>query len=257
MVHGLYAVVAGSLAQERRLEVLAHNLANATTAGFKADVPVFEVVSAPSPAPMPATSPMSPVASPIPTPLMRDSYIAFAGMRVDTSSGELRHTGNPLDVAIDGRGWFAVETPQGVQYTRNGSFTLTAQGQLVTHDGRPVLGTTGPITIRGNQISIDSRGVISVDGQEIDRLKVIDVQGNDALYKVGHSLLAAAPGASVADPTTNAAIKQGFLEQSNVNPINGMTALIDAMRAYEAYQKVLQTWSETASRAVNEVGRLR
>jgi flagellar basal-body rod protein FlgG len=104
---------------------------------------------------------------------------------------------------------------------------------------------------------INPQGTIIVDGQEIDKLKIVDAQENDAFQKAEHALFALRSGASVEGTEAAADIKQGFLEQSNVNPIKGMTALIDAMRAYESYQKVLQTWNEMTGRAVNDVGRLR
>jgi len=256
MTYGLYAVVTGSLAQERRLEVLAHNLANVATAGFKADIPLFEVVPAPSPLAMPGALPIHPQTPSSPIAFVPDAYTVFTGVKADLSAGELRQTGNPLDLAINGKGWFSVETPQGIRYTRNGSFTLDHQGQLVTQDGWPVLGHGGPITIQGSNVLVSPRGAVIVDGQEIDRLKVVAAQGNDAFQRAEHALFALRPGATVEETADGADIKQGFLELSNVNPIQGMTALIDAMRAYESYQKMLQTWNETTSRAVNDVGRL-
>jgi flagellar basal-body rod protein FlgG len=257
MTYGLYTVVTGSLAQERRLEALTHNLANMATPGFKADVPIFEVIPGPLPMGMPAVFPTQSHTLSSPLSFVQDTYSVFTSVKVDLSAGELRQTGNSLDVAIHGQGWFSVETPNGVRYTRNGSFTLNPQGQLVTHEGWPVLGNGGPITIQGTNVIINPQGTIIVDGQEIDRLKVVDAQDNDAFQKAEHALFALRSGASVEGTETAADIKQGFLEQSNVNSIKGMTALIDAMRAYESYQKVLQTWHETTGRAVNDVGRLR
>lgn len=257
MTYGLYPVVTGSVAQERRLEALTHNLANVATAGFKADVPIFEVVSGPLPMGMPRALPTRLQTPSLPAASIQDAYSVFTGVMADLSPGELRQTGNSLDVAINGKGWFTVDTPLGERYTRNGSFTRDLQGQLVTHDGWPVLGNNGPITIQGSAVMINPRGAIIVDGQEIDRLKVVEAQEPDAFQKAEHSLFALRPGASAEATETAGDIKQGFLELSNVNPIQGMTALIDAMRAYESYQKVLQTWNETTGRAVNDVGRLR
>jgi flagellar basal-body rod protein FlgG len=255
MTYGLYAVVTGSLAQERRLEALADNLANVPTAGFKADVPVFEVIPAPLPMGLPTAFPASPQTPSSPFLLAQDAYSVLTSVKADLSAGELRQTGNSLDVAINGKGWFTVDTPQGVRYTRNGSFTLDPQRQLVTHDGWPVLGNGGPITIQGSNVIISPQGTIVVDGQETDRLKVVESQENDAFQKAGHALFILRPGVTAEETETD--IKQGFLELSNVNPIKGMTAMIDAMRAYESYQKVLQAWNDTTGRAVNDVGRLR
>jgi flagellar basal-body rod protein FlgF len=257
MAHGLYAVVSGSLVQERRLEVLTHNLANVTTTGFKADVPLFEVVSSSPSTLVPGAFPVRGIAPTSPVPFVQEAHVTLTGVKADLSPGELHHTGNPLDVAINGQGWFSVQTPQGIRHTRNGSFTLNNQGELVTHDGWPVMGNNGPITIQGSNVKISPQGVLSVDGQEVDQLKILQVSEESALQKAEGSLFAVKPGATANEAGPELDLKQGYVELSNVNPIKGMTALIDAMRAYESYQKVLQTWSETTARAVNDVGRLR
>jgi flagellar basal-body rod protein FlgF len=257
MANGLYTVVSGSLAQERRLDVLAHNLANVTTVGFKADVPVFEVIVAPPPLIASGFPIMGALSAPPPMSVLQESYVGFTGVKADLSAGELRSTGNPLDVAINGKGWFSIETPAGTRYTRNGSFSLNPEGQLVTQDGWPVSGNNGPITLQGNVVKIDSRGFIVVDGQEVDQLKIVTLPAENAFQKAENALFAAPPGAAVEEAATDLDVKQGYVELSNVNAIKGMTALIDAMRAYESYQKVLQTWNETTARAVNDVGRLR
>jgi flagellar basal-body rod protein FlgF len=257
MANGLYAVVSGSLAQERRLDVLAHNLANVNTAGFKADVPVFEVIAAPPPLIAPGFPSMQPLQSSPSMPILQESYVGFTGVKADLSAGEFRSTGNPLDVAINGKGWFSIETSAGTRYTRNGSFSLNHEGQLVTQDGWPVIGNNGPIALQGNVVKIDSHGGIIVDGQEVDQLKIVTPPAENAFQKAENALFAAPPGPAVEEVGSDLDVKQGYVELSNVNAIKGMTALIDAMRAYESYQKVLQTWSETTARTVNDVGRLR
>jgi flagellar basal-body rod protein FlgF len=257
MAQGLYAVVAGSLAQERRVEVLANNLANVSTAGFKADVPLFEVIPSPAGSVVPGAFPTRSLDPSSRASFVQEAYVTPTGVKADLSPGEMRASGNPLDLAINGKGWFSIQTPWGTRYTRNGSFTLDSQGQLVTHDGWPVIGNNGPMTIQGNNVRIDPHGVIMVDEREIDQLKIMEPSGNEALQKVEGSLFAANPGAGAMQVTTEPDVKQGLVELSNVNPIKGMTALIDAMRAYESYQKALQTWNETTSRAVNDVGRLK
>jgi flagellar basal-body rod protein FlgG len=245
------------MAQEDRLEVLAHNLANVATIGFKADIPLFDVISS-SPAPsVPGTPPPRSLAPSPPALSLEGSYVTFAGVKTDMSQGEFRHTGNPLDLAINGKGWFSIDTSRGIRYTRKGNFTLNPEGQLVTQDGWPVLGTRGTITIEGKDIRIDPGGIITVDGHETGQLKIVEAPGDDAFQKEDSSLFAPKPGVEPVEREAHMDVKQGFLELSNVNPIKGMTALIDVMRAYESYQKVLQTFGETASRAINDVGRLR
>lgn len=253
----LYTVVAGSLAQESRLEVLAHNLANVATIGFKADVPIFEVISSPRTPSVPGMPSARSATPPPPALSFEGTYVTFVGVKTDMSPGELRSTGNPLDVAINGKGWFSVQTPRGIRYTRKGTFTLDNQGQLVTQDGWPVVGNRGPITIQGRDVRIDPRGVITVDEQEIDQLKLVVAPGDDAFQKEESSLFAPKPGVAPVAAEATMDVKQGYVELSNVNAIKGMTALIDVMRAHESYQKVLQAFSETTSRVINDVGRLR
>ena len=95
-------------------------------------------------------------------PILQESYVGFTGVKADLSAGEFRSTGNPLDVAINGKGWFFIETSAGTRYTRNGSFSLNHEGQLVTQDGWPVIGNNGPITLQGNVVKIDSHGGITL-----------------------------------------------------------------------------------------------
>ena len=257
MSQGLYPIVAGSLAQEHRLAVLTHNLANAATIGFKADVPRFEVTFPPPPTSLPE-NPAATERIPSPAPLLAgEGYVSFTGVTADLSPGALRSTGNPLDLALGGRGWFSVQTPRGTMYTRKGTFTLDSQGQLVTQEGWPVIGTRGPIAIEGKDVTVDPRGTVTVDGQEVDQLKIVAPPDADAFQKADSSLFALQPGKAPLESVTDAEVKQGFLELSNVNVIQGMTALIDVMRTYEAYQKVQQTFGETTARGVNDVGRLK
>lgn len=252
----LYGVVAGSMVQERRLEVLAHNLANVATVGFKADIPIFEVVPVPPP-PASMIPVMSPSTALTPTPSLAGVYPTFAGIRTDMSQGELLNTGNSLDLAINGKGWFAVQTDQGIRYTRKGNFTLNNQGQLATQDGWLVVGNRGPITIRGNDIRIDPRGTITVDEQEVDQLNIVTAPSDDAFEKEEGVLFALKPGIQPGGADAAMDVKQGFLERSNISPFRGMVELVNVMRANESYQKVLQTFSDITSRAINDVGRLR
>lgn len=252
----LYSVVAGSMVQERRLEVLAHNIANVATVGFKADIPIFEVVPVPPP-PASMIPVMSPSAALTSAPSFEQGYPTFTGIKTDMSQGELHGTGNSLDLAINGKGWFAVQTAQGIRYTRKGNFTLNDQGQLATQDGWLVVGNRGPITIQGNHIRIDPRGTITVDEQEVDQLSIVTAPSDDALQREGGSLFALKPGIQPGGTDAAMDVKQGFLERSNISPFRGMMELVDVMRANESYQKVLQIFSDITSRAINDVGRLR
>ena len=257
MAGELYSIVAGSLAQASRLEVVAHNLANAATIGFKADIPVFQVTSPPRTPAGPGILPARSLASSPPELSIEGTYVTFVGVKADMSPGELRNTGNPLDVAINGKGWFSIQTPRGIRYTRKGNFTLNNQGQLVTQDGLPVVGNQGPITLQGGTVKIDPHGAITVDEQEVDQLKIVVPPSDDAFQKEESSLFAPKPGVAPVEAEATGDVKQGYVELSNVNVIKGMTELMDVLRAHESYQKVLQALNEAASRVINDVGRLR
>lgn len=225
----LYAAAAGSLAQERRLDVLTNNLANVHTAGFKQDRPSFETY-------LRAATPM----------------VVLASTRPDLTAGALATTGNSLDLGLDGPGFFVVQTPQGVRYTRQGSFRLDARNQLVTQDGHPVLGEGGPLVVNGRAVTVDAQGQIEVDGKRVGRLRLVELQP-EGLRKSGGTLFESAGVPPAAPRSTQ--VRQGHLELSNVNPARAMTELIEVLRTYEAYQKTIQSIQENRSRAT-EMARL-
>lgn len=254
MYTGLYAAVSGSLAQEKRLAVLTNNLANANTVGFKADRVVFQVEALPVVVgPLPTAEGSGAVVSALNRLWGRDSVqTQLQALHTDFTQGDLRDTGNPLDLALEGRGFFTVQTPAGVAYTRQGTFTLNADGLLVTAGGLPVLGEHGPLRLRGAQIEIDPTGRVVVDGAVVDRLKLVDFPRPYALEKQGDVLLRAV----VADPPTTpatAVVRQGMVETANVQPVRLLVAVMETARAYEAYQKVIQAFNDTAGRAVNDI----
>lgn len=247
----IYPVLSGALAQEKRLEVITNNLANVNTAGFKRDQPLFEGVEL-SPGLSAGVS-----GSMLPSP----TFEMLHRVSTDFTPGVVRTTGEPLDVAIEGEGFFSVQTPQGVRYTRGGSFTIDAQGQITTYDGFPVLGTGGPITLPPGIIQIDAEGRISVKGTEagaqpteIDLLPIVRFSDPSQLRKVGQTLFEAVGGGAA--PFPEGRMRQGALEGANVNPVEEMVAMITVMRLYESAQKAIQTADEIAAKAANEVGRL-
>ncbi|MBI3803025.1 MAG: flagellar basal-body rod protein FlgF [Nitrospirae bacterium] len=247
----VYPVLSGALAQEKRLEVITNNLANINTAGFKKDQPLFEGMGLP---PGPNGGPGGGM-TPSPT------FEMLQRISTDFSPGSIRTTGEPLDLAVDGEGFFAVQTPRGIRYTRGGSFTIDAQGQLTTHDGFPLLGSGGPITVPPGVVQVDTEGRISVKGTEvgaqstdIDTLPLYRFSDRSQLKKVGQTLFET-PGGN-ATPFSEGRISQGALEESNVNPVEEMVSMITVMRLYESAQKAIQTADEVATKASNEVGRL-
>jgi flagellar basal-body rod protein FlgG len=173
-------------------------------------------------------------------------------MHTNFTQGDLRTTGNPLDVALEGRGFFAVQTADGVAYTRQGTFSLNPEGMLVTAQGLPVLGDKGPLRLPQGKIEIDATGQVRVGGTVLDRLRVVDLPQPYALEKRGDSLFRAlVPQPS--ETTANAVVRQGTIETANVEPVRLLVSVIETSRAYEAYQKVMQAFNDTAGRAVNDI----
>ena len=246
MSQALFAVSSGALTYEKKMDILANNLANINTVGFKQDMLIFQVPGQGGGQKDGSNPPNSLVSTP-PTP---------TATKTDFSPGPLKHTKNALDLALDGEGFFCVETPDGEHYTRKGSFTLNQQGVLVTKDGHPVLGKGGEIKIKGQDVSIDEQGNISVDGNSVDTIRVVTISETHSLRKAGDTLFAP-PGSGVSEDTAeDVKVKQGFLETSNVDGIKVMTEMIDVLRGYESYQKVIKFLDDATRKSIDEVGRL-
>lgn len=247
MNHGIYVATSGFLSQQKRLEIIANNLANANTPGYKGDQPVFRVSSPARPESLPGET----------APLWVPIFVNEPTLAVDFSQGPLAKTGNPLDVAIVGKGFFETQTPQGLRYTRKGDFTLTDDGSLVTQRGDPVMGDGGPIALTEGEITIDEEGTIFVDGNEEGRLRVVTFPDTKNLVKQGEALFAWAGVTSGPRPIDEVEVRAGYLEESNVNPMREMVQMIETIRAYEAQQKVIHSFDGAQKKAVDEVGRLR
>lgn len=247
----IYPTIASGIAQEIRLEVLANNLANVNTIGFKADRPVFDISYFSGSASMrqgPAKNDLS---------SFSDNFtITLAGLKTNFSPGTLAYSGNKLDLAVEGDGFFVLDTPAGKRYTRQGNFGLNAQGILVNEQGYAVSGARGEISITGSQVNIGNDGMVQVNGKEIDRIQIVDFTKPYALKKEGGSLFAAAPGQEEISLEDNIfMVRQGYLEMANVNAIKELTEMMGVLRAYESYQKIIQTLTEATSKAINQVGK--
>ena len=249
MSGGIYVAASGALLQQMRLDLLTNNLANANSPGYKADTPIFRIPQ--------ETSEMA--GQTAQNPDLRQSLSPYAppfDSRIDFSAGGLKQTGNALDVAIVGPGFFAVETPDGEQYTRKGSFVVDADGTLTTPDGYPVIGQGGPITIDGSQVQIDDAGNISADGEETGQLKVVTFERPQLLEKRGDALFAANDPTNPPQELEAVSLSQGYLELSNVNAVRTMTQLIETTRIFETYQKVITAMDQADAKAVNDVGKV-
>lgn len=238
MNSGLYAALSGNITAMKRLDVVSNNLANTNTAGFKRDRIAFESLLAKG-AGQPGDSPV----------MAQEKFFT------DHSPGPLKQTGNTLDLAIEGEGFFTVITPQGPAYTRQGNFHLNPAGRLVTVDGFEVQGQGGPITIRGGKVEIDPSGGITVDGVRVGAIQIVDFPKPYALEKQGNSLYRPTNGLP-AQPTAAARVSQGFLEDSNVSVVMEMAQLIETNRYFETCQKLIQNYDNMASKAANDVGKL-
>ncbi|MGA6925305.1 MAG: flagellar basal-body rod protein FlgF [Desulfosarcina sp.] len=248
MSGGMYLAAAGALVQQLRLEMLANNVANINTVGYKAETSVFGVPEAPSSAPLDNSSEAIASLTPYAPP--------FRSV-IDFSQGAIRQTGNPLDVAIEGDGFFSIQTPEGLQYTRQGNFSLNADGVLITPEGYSVLGEGGEITLDEGSVEIDLEGRVIVDGDELDRLRISAFGDGHALKKAGNGRFVLSENAIAGDRPEGVILRQGYLESANVNPVRAMTEMIETSRAFEAYQKVIQSADEATATSINEVGTIR
>lgn len=211
------------LRKERQHELISNHLANATTTGFKKDILSFDRA-------------LNPI------------------LTTDYSQGSLIETGNPLDLAIEGDGFFKVSTPSGTRYTRDGNFTVDAIGRMVTQEGFPVMGKNGPVTLTGDDISFGAQGEVIMDSMAFGSLDMVTLTDLQALKKEGGNLFSLDPAKGREIPAATARIHQGSLESANISTITEMTHLIDAQRMYESASKVMRASDETDAR-VTQMGR--
>ncbi len=233
---GLIESIESMMAQEQRLNQVSNNLANVDTAGFKKDnVTFWETLYN----------------------VTNDRQRVGKAIRANTihEQGVVQKTENELDVAITGRGFFKIQTPQGIRYSRAGNFQLNNVGQLVTPNGHPVIGDGGPIVINGQKVDFSSDGQITVDGQRVNVLALADVEDPRDLVKEGANLFRLKNGVQE-QAAQGFVIHQGFLEKSNVNSVKEMTEMIDLHRAFEGQQKAVRAIDDIDDMAVRRVGSL-
>ena len=248
MIRGIYTSGAGMIAESLRTDVIANNLANASTTGYKKDIAVTKDFR-------------SMLIMRINDGQDRPSIGKLGvGSMVDEVYTEhdpagVKPTGNPLDLAIEGKGYFAVQTPNGVRYTRNGSFTRSSQGELVTLEGYQVLGQGGPIRVaepNTKSISISEDGRVLVDNVETDRIRLVSFADSRGLIKEGANLY----NTTQQEEPAEGIIRQGALEHSNVNVVAEMVNMIAGYRAYESNAKAVQSHDQLLEKAATEVGRV-
>ena len=260
---GLWVPVSGAIAQQRNVETIANNVANANTPGFKKDRLVFrEYLSAYEK----GTDIDLPNKEWAPEDFYRTYGAEKAQVRVDRSytqhnQGSLIPTRNPLDMAINGQGLFEILTPNGIRYTRRGTFTLNEKGELVTHEGYHILskGQNDPkeriILIPKGNFSVTREGEIFVDGRPIAPLGITEFKNLHHLVKEGSGFFINNDSNNIITGETKSAIHQGFIEQSNVSAVEEMSDLIKAHRQFEGLQRVIKAYDEMAGKAANEISR--
>lgn len=249
MLRGLYTAASGMMSQMTRQGIISNNLNNATTTGYKQDITsqgVFRrmLMSRIGGGDTPAGA------------AELGGFIADSGSvrsTTDYAQGSLTETGGELDLALTGPGFFAVQTPTGLQVTRSGAFSRDAEGRLVTTDGALVLGAGGPLTLPPGPVMVAGDGTITVAGQPAGQLRIVQFE-DDQLVKAGATRFAPRAGAEPA--AAAAAVNQGFLEAANVDFTRAMADMMAASRSYEASQRMVQMQDELLGKAVNEVGRV-
>ncbi len=243
-----YVALSRQITLQRELDISANNLANMNTTGFK-----FEQLLVNAQYGAPAFD------DPIRTPA---NFAYDNGVGRNFSQGTLTQTGSPLDVAIDGEGaFFTVQTANGTAYTRDGAFTLDAQGTLMDQNGNPVMGDGGAITMdpKKGQPVISEDGIISQDYQgqseRVGKLAIVRIANMSDLQKSGDGNYTLASNATAA-PATDARVRQGFLEASNVNPMVEITNLVKINRAYTSLANMIDQTTNLSKSAVERLGRV-
>lgn len=257
MVRGLYTAYTGMANEQKRLDIVANNLANAATVGYKEesvtnqsfdDVLTIKIKDA--------------------SEVFNDRAIGTMNLGVklgeaytNYGQGSLRQTSNTYDLALEGSGFFTIEVTNkagdvSTQYTRNGSFTMTKDGHIVDENGNRLMGEGGAIIIPTDAVDVvvDTAGAIFADGVYMDTLQITDFEDYNYLVKLGDTMYQALDGAMVRP--SNTTVNQGYTEQSNVNVVSEMVEMITITRAYEANQKVIQSIDKTLDLAANSVGRV-
>lgn len=234
------AATSNMLARIRELEVTANNISNANTPGFKRDLYFANVIAD--------------VQNNMKNKGLFEGQVRLTERNVvDLSQGALNKTNNPMDVAINGDGFFTVADEEGNEYyTRNGNFTIDKDGFLVTNYGWKVQGEGGEIYLPNGDTRISPGGNITSDDELVDQLKIVMPESKADMVKLGNSRYQFQP----TEPEKRGEVVQGFLEQSNVNPIESMIKLVALQRDFDTNQKMVQSFDEINKQSANEIGRV-
>lgn len=240
-----YVSLSVASALRRSMDTTAHNIANASTFGYKSSQSLHEAVQQDGPA----------------GPDESISYVRDNGTYVDTSQGALVQTNNPLDVSISGPGWFGFATEGGqVAYGRDGRFAVTTQGQMVTMSGVPVVDPNGapiniPPEVAGELVIAQDGTLVSPEGDNLGQIGIFQVNSVNAMTAIGGGMFLPPVGAEAAGPDETSQLMQGYLEQSNVQPVIEMTRLVDIQRAYERAVKLMGEDNDLTKQLIQRLGR--
>ena len=221
--------------QSKYFSTIVNNLTNAQTPGFKRDIPLFRSL-------------LEQKTGSSPYPLIKETRTLF-------QQGDLHQTGNRLDLAIEGDGFFKLKTPDGLRYTRAGNFKLSNEGVLTDSSGFPVMGKNGEIVMKSKAITVNKDGTVEVDGAQVDQVAVAAFSDLGLLKKEGQNLFRVEDSREERESQASQVL-QGTLEASNVNPVEEMVKMIDSLRTYESCLKMIQSQDELDSKAANDVGRV-
>lgn len=255
MLDGFKSATQGMMAMSVKQDVIANNLANASTVGFRKEGLVI--------------SSFTDILDREVSGMEQASSETMSGHQLQTKTniqhrsvthggqGSLKETGSSFDLALDdgGKGMFTIKTARGIEFTRAGKFRLNNEGFLVTPDGSQLMGHNGPIQAAGNDFKVADNGVVSVDGKEVDRILVSVFEDSQDMKRAGSTAFDAATPRVFA--SNDFRVKQGFVEMSNVNALQEMVGLMEVMRNFEANQKALTSNDQRLQKAVSELGRVR
>jgi flagellar basal-body rod protein FlgF len=253
MENALLIGLSRQVALGHELDMIANNIANVDTTGYKADKTVFGDFLASHASDQNFNG--------------KDRQVNFVEDRatyVDMAPGSLQHTGNPLDLTIDGNAYFVVQTPRGQRYTRNGAFQVNGAGQLVTSNGDQVLGTGGPITFQNldHDIVVSSSGIVTVreGNSTVDTprgtLQLASFANPQVLQKDGASTFTAPPGVASSTPSPNTRVVEGAIEKSNVNGVAEMARMIEITRSYTDIANILTQEGDLRKNALSQLSQI-
>ena len=261
MHESIYIAASAGIKQARKMEMIAQNLANVNNTGYKKDALVFKEMMPPFPPDSGLDAGKNILLSPEKSN-KNVSYVGITDQYTDFSTGGIKKTGGVLDLALDGEGFFKVQTPDGPRYTRNGNFRLNTAKQLVNQNGNQILDRNDtPVVIDApGKISIDGEGSISVGNglanTTITNIKLVNFENKKFLEKIGDGLYRNKGLPEEELEAIDIKTRQGFLESSNVTSVEEMTEMVGTLRIFESYQKIIQSIDSMNDQSVNTIGRV-